>query len=65
MKLSQLVGQRLKEAPRDAQTASHVFLIRGGYARVVAYGEDTRYESELRALEKLARGDRLGMWTYS
>ncbi|MBN1775536.1 MAG: thermonuclease family protein [Clostridiales bacterium] len=40
-------------------------LVRGGYARVVAYGEDTRYESELRALEKLARGDRLGMWAYS
>jgi prolyl-tRNA synthetase len=38
MKLSQLVGQRLKEAPRDAQTASHVFLIRGGYARLVAAG---------------------------
>ena len=40
-------------------------LIRGGYARVVAYGEDTRYETELRALEKLARGDGLGMWAYS
>ena len=41
------------------------FLIRGGYARVVAYGEDTRYETELRALEKLAREDHLGMWAYS
>ncbi len=40
-------------------------LIRGGYARVVAYGEDTRYETELRALEKRARNDRLGMWAYS
>ncbi len=38
MKLSQLVGQRIKEAPRDAQTASHVFMIRGGYARPVAAG---------------------------
>lgn len=40
-------------------------LVRGGYARVVAYGDDTRYESELRALEKLARDERLGMWAYS
>ena len=38
MRLSQLIGQRLKEAPRDAQTASHIFLIRGGYCRPVAAG---------------------------
>ncbi|MBN1891374.1 MAG: thermonuclease family protein [Clostridiales bacterium] len=40
-------------------------LVRGGYARVVAYGDDTRYESELRALEKLAKSDHLGIWAYS
>ena len=38
MRLSQLVGQRLKEAPRDAQTASHIFLVRGGYVRPVSAG---------------------------
>lgn len=38
MRLSQLVGQRLKEAPRDAQIASHIFLIRGGYVRPVSTG---------------------------
>ena len=38
MKLSQLVGQRLREAPRDAQTASHKFLVRGGYCRLVSAG---------------------------
>ena len=38
MRLSQLVGQRLHEAPRDAQTASHIFLIRGGYVRPVSAG---------------------------
>lgn len=38
MRLSKLVGQRIKEAPRDAQTASHVFLIRGGYCRPVSSG---------------------------
>jgi prolyl-tRNA synthetase len=38
MKLSQLVGQRLREAPRDAQTASHIFLVRGGYCRSLSAG---------------------------
>lgn len=38
MRLSALVGQRLREAPRDAQTASHIFLIRGGYCRAVSAG---------------------------
>ena len=38
MKLSQLIGQRLKEAPRDATTASHIFLVRGGYCRQVSTG---------------------------
>jgi prolyl-tRNA synthetase len=38
MRLSQLVGQRIKEAPRDAQTASHIFLLRGGYCRPVSTG---------------------------
>ena len=38
MRLSQLIGQRLREAPRDAQTASHIFMIRGGYARPLSAG---------------------------
>ena len=38
MRLSQLVGQRLKEVPRDAQSPSHIFLIRGGYCRPVSTG---------------------------
>ena len=38
MRLSQLVGQRLKDAPRDAQSPSHIFIIRGGYARPVSTG---------------------------
>ena len=38
MRLSKLIGQRLKEAPRDALTASHVFLVRGGYCRPVSAG---------------------------
>jgi prolyl-tRNA synthetase len=38
MRMSSLVGRTLKEVPKDAQTASHVFLLRGGYARQVSTG---------------------------
>jgi prolyl-tRNA synthetase len=38
MRLSQLIGQRIKETPKDAQTASHIFLLRGGYVRPVSAG---------------------------
>lgn len=38
MRLSQLVGRRIKETPKDAQTVSHTFLIRGGYVRPVSTG---------------------------
>lgn len=38
MRLSELVGQRIKEVPRDAETQSHIFLIRGGYIRPVSAG---------------------------
>lgn len=38
MRLSKLVGQRLKETPRDSQTASHTYLVRGGYIRPVSAG---------------------------
>ncbi len=38
MKMSQLVGKRIKEDPRDAVTPSHKFILRGGYARQVSTG---------------------------
>ncbi|HCE45717.1 MAG TPA: proline--tRNA ligase [Lentisphaeria bacterium] len=38
MKMSKLVGRRIKEAPKDAKTVSHKFIIRGGYARPVSAG---------------------------
>jgi len=47
------------------QSNFSALLVRGGYARVVAYGEDTRYESRLRDLERLARQDHIGIWEYS
>jgi prolyl-tRNA synthetase len=36
--MSKLVGRRIKEDPRDAQTISHKLLIRGGYVRPVSAG---------------------------
>ncbi len=38
MRMSKLVGRRIKETPRDAITPSHIFLIRGGYIRPVSAG---------------------------
>ena len=38
MRMSKLVGRRIKEDPKDAKTVSHKFLIRGGYIRPVSAG---------------------------
>ncbi len=38
MRMSKLVGKRIKEDPKDAQTVSHKLLIRGGYVRPVSAG---------------------------
>ena len=38
MRMSSLVGRQLKEAPKDAQTVSHILLVRGGYVRPVSTG---------------------------
>ena len=38
MRMSKMVGRRIKEDPKDAKTISHKFLIRGGYARMVSAG---------------------------
>ncbi len=38
MRMSQLIGKRIKEAPKDAQTISHIYMIRGGYVRPMSAG---------------------------
>lgn len=38
MKVSQLVGERFKEAPTDTVIASHILMVRGGYIKYVANG---------------------------
>ncbi len=38
MRMTRLVGKKIKEDPRDATTASHKFLVRGAYVRPVGAG---------------------------
>jgi prolyl-tRNA synthetase len=38
MLMSKLLGERFKEAPADAISSSHIFLVRGGYIRQVSNG---------------------------
>lgn len=38
MRMSKMLGRRLREDPKDAKTATHKFLIRGGYVRPVSTG---------------------------
>ena len=38
MKLSRLLGQTLREAPSDAETAGHQLLLRAGYIRPLGSG---------------------------
>ncbi len=38
MRMSKMVGRRIRENPRDALTVSHKLLIRGGYIRPVSAG---------------------------
>ena len=38
MRMSKMLGRRIKEDPKDAKTISHKFLVRGGYIRPVSAG---------------------------
>ena len=53
MRLSQMIGQRLREAPRDAQTISHKFLARGGYCLPVSTGIFTLLPLGYRITQKI------------
>ncbi|MBO5762424.1 MAG: proline--tRNA ligase [Lentisphaeria bacterium] len=53
MRMSQLVGRRIKEDPKDAQTVSHKFLIRGGYIRPVSAGIYSLLPAGKRIVEKI------------
>ncbi len=53
MKMSQMVGKRLREDPKDAKTISHKFLIRGGYIRPVSAGIYTLLPIAKRIIRKI------------
>ncbi len=53
MRMSKLVGRRIKEDPKDAKTVSHKFLIRGGYARLVSAGIYSLLPTGKRIVEKI------------
>ncbi|HEY3358105.1 MAG TPA: proline--tRNA ligase [Polyangia bacterium] len=55
MRYSQLLIPTLKEVPADAQVASHVFLVRGGFMRQVAAGIYSFLPLGLRVVNKVAR----------
>ena len=38
MRMSKLFGRRFKEIPREVEVTSHIFLLRGGYIRLVSSG---------------------------
>lgn len=53
MKVSQLLGARFKETPADCQTASHAFMVRGGYVKNVGNGIFSLYMPAKRIAEKI------------
>jgi prolyl-tRNA synthetase len=55
LRYSQLLIPTLKEVPADAQVASHIFLVRGGYIRQVAAGIYSFLPMGLRVVNKVAR----------
>ncbi|GHU36985.1 proline--tRNA ligase [Clostridia bacterium] len=53
MKISQLLGQRFKETPSECQTASHTFLVRGGYIKNVGSGLISMFTPAKRIAQKI------------
>lgn len=53
MRMSNLLGKRTKEAPKDAQIVSHQLLLRGGYMRQVSAGLFSMLPLGLRVIQKI------------
>jgi prolyl-tRNA synthetase len=53
MRMTQLLGRRDKDAPKEAQTISHQYLLRGGYARQVGSGLFSMLPLGLRVIRKI------------
>lgn len=55
MLMSKLLGERYKEAPADAISASHIFLVRGGYIRQVSNGVFSLLMPAKRVMKKIEK----------
>ena len=55
MLMSNLFGQRLRDKPSDANLASHIFLIRGGYIRPVGSGIFSLMSPAVRVQRKIEK----------
>ena len=55
MRVSSLFGQTLREAPTEADTASHAMLLRAGYVRQLAAGLFSYLPLAQRSLQKIER----------
>ncbi len=55
MRYSQLFAPTLREPPAEAEVASHIFLIRGGYIRKLAAGIYSLLPLGLRVVHKIER----------
>ncbi len=55
MKMSRMLGMRLKERPAEAVLDSHALLLRGGYMRSAAHGEFVLLPPGKRILEKITQ----------
>lgn len=53
MRMSNLLGKRIKEDPKDAVTVSHKFLLRGAYVRTVSAGIYSLLPLGLRVIKKI------------
>lgn len=53
MRMSELLGRREKEVPREAQLISHQFLLRGGFVRQVGSGLFSLLPPALRIVRKI------------
>jgi len=53
MRMSRLLSQTLREAPSDAEIASHQLLIRAGYIKQLAAGIFTAMPLAKRSLTKI------------
>src|SRR5688572_26899036 len=55
MRVSQLFGETLREAPADTDIVSHQLLLRAGYVRPLAAGIFSLLPLAHRSMEKIAR----------